>query len=83
MDTLDIVLVNIVSFLSGTLSGLYIGYKWRIGCLNPPKEITGTPTIQGMSHSSSVTFPVNEPQMVVASAPPSNQISNKEIIIRT
>ena len=78
MDDLDIVLLNIISFLGGTISGLAIGYKYSIACSSKPEQ--SPPRENGMSHSSSGMFSQHE--TVLASAPTQEQFG-KEIVIRT
>ena len=81
MDDLDIVLLNVVSFMTGTLSGLALWYKWRIGCSNQPKE-SPPRDMPTMSHSSSGMFPTPPQEPVMASAP-THVETMKEIVIRT
>ena len=85
MDDLDIVLVNVISFMSGTLTGLFLGYKWSIGCISSPEQTPSISPPTGMSHSSSGTFQQGTPppqEAVMASAPQPESLG-KEIIIRT
>ena len=56
MDDLDIVLVNVISFMSGTLTRLFLGYKCRIGCISSPEHTPSVSLPTGMSHSSSGHF---------------------------
>ena len=74
MNVLDIILVNVISFLGGTFTGLSIAYKF--GCSrkseSPPTDLAP------ISYSSSGTFP-QEP--VLASAPQRDTMA-REIIIK-
>jgi len=95
MNTLDIVLINVISYLGGVLTsiGLFVKYKHSILIKtnsyhelqelvnNLTKDLNQTPVGPPTPIISSVPVEVIQSPNLIASAPPKSEL--KEIVIRT
>ena len=86
MNTLDIVLINIICYLGGILSGFGLCFKYKKDLLLKTSSHSQLSDILNSIHSEIAAQPTamgapisSEP--VIASAPPSTTLS--EVIIRT
>lgn len=92
MNTLDIVLINVISYMSGVLTGISIFIKYKHVLLvktNSYKELRElvnnltddlNKQTDNVNIQTSLGAPIMPPQVVVASAPTHSDL--KEIVIR-